>query len=208
MPCRMLGAKPKCPQDMEDTRERVAPPQDGWASLGRASVLHPRKSAGRWSCSRQRCGTLSPIWLICPGLSTLCLPISSLPPCQIRTFQPFSWGLQHAGHFEMVYMLGRPLHFLSSRGSSYEGEVVKVGVISVGNSDPFAISRSCRVLINADLQGCTAFAKFSEVGQCFKLQLLLPPHPEFSLPPHGCPQIPQLPLLLEVLHSGNTRTYF
>lgn len=35
------------------------------------------------------------------------------------------------------------------------GEVVKVGVTSVDYSDPFAVSSSHRVLINADLQGCT-----------------------------------------------------
>lgn len=181
------------------------------ASQARASVLCPRKSAGRWSCSSQICGPGSPIWLICPGLSTLCLPISRLWPCQVRTLQPFSWGLQPAGHFEIVYMPGRPQHFLppqSSRGSSRDGEVVKVGVTSVDYVDSFTISGSCRVLINADLQGCTAFAKFSEMGQCFKLQLLLPPHPEFSLCPQGCPQTHQPPLWVEVLHSGNTRTYF
>lgn len=134
-----------------------------------------------------------------------------LRPCQVRTLQPFSWGLQPAGHFEIVYMPGRPQHFLppqSSRGSSRDGEVVKVGVTSVDYVDSFTISGSCRVLINADLQGCTAFAKFSEMGQCFKLQLLLPPHPEFSLCPQGCPQTHQPPLWVEVLHSGNTRTYF
>ena len=53
--------------------------------------------------------------------------------------------------------------------------------VSADYSDPFAVSRSCCVLINADLQGCTAFAKFSEMGQRFKL--LPPPHLEFSLPP-------------------------
>lgn len=204
----MLGARPKCPQGMLGI-------QGEWPLLGARGAHRegPRSPAeeNQKGCRDAAPGKGTNPELRAPGapygscvpVSAHCPPTSSFPPCQTRTRHTFSWGPQGREHFEVVCVLGRPQHLLPPhlpRGGHMGGRF-KAGALAGDDSGSFVESRSCRVLISTDLQGCTAFAKFPKWASAFHLPQ--PPRP--SSPPGRCPTASPH---VEVPHHSSSRASF